>query len=65
MRNLIRIPNIGVIKESILIISNAKEVFNCLRQVFIKTLIFQYFDLKSHIQIKTNVSSSIIHRIFS
>ena len=33
--------------------------------IFIKTLILNYFDLKYHIQIKTNTSDYIIGRIFS
>ena len=32
-------PNIGAIKKSIILIPNAKKIFNYLKQIFIKTLI--------------------------
>ena len=58
-------PNIRAIKKSIFLIFNAKKTFNHLKQVFIKAPIFQYFDLESYIQNKTNVSDYIIDRVLS
>ena len=59
IRNLSRkstyIPNIGAIGESNILTPNAKKSFIYLQLAFIKASIFQHFDLKSHIQIKTNV----------
>ena len=52
-------------KKPIFLIFNAKKTFNYLELIFIKALILQYFDLKSHIWIKTNISSYIISRILS
>ena len=51
------ILTIRAIKKPILLTSNIKKVFNHLKQVFIKALIFQHFDLENHIRIKTNASS--------
>ena len=64
-KNLTCMPNIRAIKKLIFLIFNLKKIFNYLRQAFIKVLIFQYFDLESHIQIETNISSSIISRLLS
>lgn len=44
---------------------NAKIVFNHLKQAFTKALIFQYFDLKLHIQIKTNALGYVINKVLS
>ena len=59
-RNSTHMPNIGAIKELFFLNLNVKKVFNYLWQVFIKTLILQHFDLKSHIQIKTDISGYVI-----
>ena len=48
-RKLTDMPNIRAIKKFIFLIPNTKKVFNYLQLVFIKTLIFQYFNLKIHI----------------
>ena len=47
--------NIEAIKKLIFLIFNTKKIFNYLWLAFIKALIHQYFDLKNHIQIKTNI----------
>ena len=39
------------------LILDTRETFNRLRLAFTKALIFYHFDLKCHIQIKTNISS--------
>ena len=59
------VPNIKLTKKPIFLTFNAKKTFNYLRQAFIKTLIFQYFDPKSHIWIKTDISSYTIDRVLS
>ena len=48
-RNLMYILNIGAIKKPNFLIFDAKKVFNYLQLAFVKVLIFQHFDLKSHI----------------
>ena len=58
-------PNIGAIRKPNFLASNAKKIFNHLLLAFIKALIFQYFDLKSPIQIETNVSGYAIGRVLS
>ena len=45
--------------------SKIKKTFIKFRQVFIKALILNYFDLKHHIQIKTNIFKYIISEIFN
>ena len=57
--------NIGAIKKPNFLIPNAKEAFNCLKQIFIKTLIFQHFNLKYFIQIKTDASNYTIKNVLS
>ena len=42
-----------------------KMVFTKLRQAFVKTPILHYFDLKCHIQIKTDASGYAISGVFS
>ena len=64
-RKFTRMLNIGVIGEPNFLISDAKKTFNHLRLVFIKAPIFQYFDLKSHIQIETDASSYAIGKVLS
>ena len=59
-RSLTHIPNIGAIKELTFLTFDAKKTFNYLWLAFIKASIFQYFDLKSHIQIETNISGYAI-----
>ena len=44
---------------------NAKKTFNCLKLVFIKTLIFQQFDSEYHIWIKTEVLGYAISRMLN
>lgn len=43
----------------------AKKVLNCLKQAFIKVLIFEHFDLECLIGIETNASSYIIGGVLS
>ena len=57
--------NIKAIREPNFLTPNTKKVFNYLRIAFIKALIFQHFDLKSHIWIKTSASGYAISRILS
>ena len=45
-RNSTYLPNISAINKSIFITPNAKKAFKYLKQAFIKTLIFQHFDLE-------------------
>ena len=45
--------------------SEAKEAFNCLRQVFTKALILRHFDPECHIQIKTDVLGYVIGGVLS
>lgn len=56
------IINIEVIK---ILISKNKVIFTQLKKAFRKTVIFQYFDLKYNIWIKTNASDYIINRVLS
>ena len=49
------ISNIGAIKKPIFLIPDAKKTFNYLQLAFIKTVIFQHFDLENYIQIKIDV----------
>ena len=64
-KNLMYMPNIGVIKKLTLLIPNAKKTFNHLNQMFIKALILQYFDSKSHIWIETNISNYVISKMLN
>ena len=43
-KNLTYMLNIKDIKKFVFLTSNAKKAFNCLKQVFIKALIFKYFN---------------------
>ena len=58
-------PNIGIMEKLIFLTSNTKKAFNHLKQVFIGASIYQHFNLKSHIQIKTDVSGYAINRMLS
>ena len=64
-KNSTYILNTEAIKKSNFLTPNAKKTFNHLRLAFIKALIFQHFDLKSNIQIKTNISNYAIDGILS
>ena len=44
---------------------NARQSFTQLKQTFIKALILQYFNLKCHIQIETDILIYVISRILS
>lgn len=46
-------------------ISKASTTFFLLKQAFTKTPIFQHFDLKYHIRIKTNALSYVIDRVLN
>ena len=48
-KSLMHMPNIGDMRKPAFLLPNTKNVFNYLRQAFIKAIIFQLFDLKSHI----------------
>ena len=56
---------IKAIKKPTFLTSNAKKPFNSLKQVFIKALIFKYFNLENHTKIKTNILGYAISKIFS
>ena len=43
----------------------ARLAFTKLRQIFVKALIFYYFNPKCHIQIEINISKYAINRILS
>lgn len=47
------------------LISKFKEVFNYLKQVFPKSLIFRHFDSEYHIGIETNTLGYVIRRVIS
>ena len=64
-RNSIYILNIKAIEKLNFVIPNAKKTFNYLQLAFIKTLIFQDFDLESQIWIKTNALGYIIGEMLS
>ena len=49
----------------VFLILGARLAFIKLRQIFVKTLILQYFDPEYHIWIETDVSGYIIGKIFS
>ena len=57
--------HIKAMGEFIFLTPSAKEVFNQLRQAFIKTLILQHFDPDCHIWIETDASAYAIGRILS
>ena len=64
-RKLTRVLNIGAIKKLNFLTPIAKKVFNYLRLAFIKALIFQHFDLKSHNRIKNDASGYAIGKMSS
>lgn len=64
-RNSTYISILGVTGKSIFLTLNAKQAFNCLRQLFIKALILRNFNLECHILIKINASSYAIGVMFS
>ena len=64
-RNLIHMPNIGATRKHNFLTSDIKKALNHLWLAFIKALILQYFDLESHIRIKTKVSSYTIDRVLN
>lgn len=43
----------------------ARKTFTCLKKVFIKVPILHHLDLEHYIGIETDISSFVIHRIFS
>ena len=60
--NLTISTNAGAIEY---FISEARIAFTQLKQAFTKAPIFQYFNLKYHIQIETNKSGYAICKVFS
>ena len=58
-------PNIKATEEPNFLIPNAKIIFNHLLLAFIKALIFQHFDLESHIWIKTDTSGYARNKVLS
>ena len=64
-RNLTYVPNIKATGKPNFLTLDAKKAFNYLRLAFIKTPIFQYFNLENHIQIETDASSYAISRVLS
>ena len=63
--NLTCVPTIRATGEPIFLTSNAKEVFNYLRQAFIKAPILRHFDLESHIRIETDALGYAIGGVLS
>ena len=64
-RNLTCMLNIKAMEKSIFLILNAKKAFNYLKQALIKASILEYFNLKSYIQIETNVLCYAIDVVLS
>ena len=64
-RKSTRIPNIGATKKPNFLTPNAKKAFNYLQLAFIKALILQHFNSKSHIWIKTDILNYTIGGILS
>ena len=64
-RKLMRLPNIRTTGKPNFLTPNAKKAFNYLWLAFIKALIFQHFDLKSHIWIKIDISGYAISKVLS
>ena len=64
-RKLTYMLNIKAIRKPNFLTPNAKKTLNYLRLAFIKALILQHFDLKSHIWIETNRSDYTIDRVLS
>lgn len=52
-------------KNSTFLTNNTKQAFVKLRQMFIKLLIFNYFDLKCYIWIEINISTYTIYDILN
>ena len=57
--------NSNNLKEHKFLTSNAREVFNRLRQAFTKAPILRHFDLECHIRIETNVPGYAIGGVLS
>ena len=64
-KNSTCVLNIQAIEKSNFFTVNAKKTFNHLQLTFIKALILQLFNLKSHIRIETNTLSYTIDRVLS
>lgn len=62
--NFSKIMDINV-EATKFLISKARIAFIQLREVFIKALILQHFDLECYIQIETNISDYAIDGILS
>ena len=58
-------PNIGATNKSNFLTPDAKKAFNYLWLAFIKAPILQYFDIESHIRIKTDVSGYVMGRVLT
>ena len=63
--NLMHVPTIKAMGKLIFLTPEAKEIFNYLKQSFIKALILRHFDLKSHIRIETDASGYAIGGVLS
>ena len=59
------ISNIGAMKKPNFLTSNAKKAFNYLQLAFIKALILQHFDSKSHIWIETDILGYAIGEVLN
>ena len=64
-KNLTYILNIRATKKLTFLIFNAKKVFNYLKQLFIKALIFRRFDLKSYVKIETDISGYAMNKVLT
>ena len=57
--------NLGLGQSRLFFTSRIKKAFIKLKQVFIKVLILNYFDLECHNQIETDLSSYAIGKVFN
>ena len=64
-KKLTPFPNIGATKEPKILTLNGRNTFNYLWLAFIKALILQYFDLKSHNRIEIDTLGYIIGKLMS
>ena len=64
-KNSTCMPNIWARRKPNFLTFNTIKTFNHLQLAFIKAPIFPHFNLKSHIQIKTNASGYAIEKMLS
>lgn len=64
-RSFILLSNIKIMRKPIFLTSGTRKTFNYLKKAFIKVPIFQYFNLKYYILIKTTALSYTIDRVLT